>query len=57
MADGDEYQEILGQMTNADTVPRVFIDGECIGGGDDTEKLEKKGDLEKKLQKADALEN
>jgi glutaredoxin 3 len=57
MKDGDEYQEILGQMTGADTVPRVFIAGECIGGGDDTEKLEKKGELKKKLEEADALEN
>jgi len=57
MNDGDEYQEILGQMTGEDTVPRVFINGECIGGGDDTEKLEKKGELKKKLEEADASEN
>jgi glutaredoxin 3 len=57
MANGDDYCDILGKMTGADTVPRVFIDGECIGGGDDTEKLEKQGELEKKLKKADALEN
>jgi glutaredoxin 3 len=44
-------------MTGADTVPRVFIGGECIGGGDDTEKLEKKGELEKKLKQVGALEN
>jgi glutaredoxin 3 len=57
MDDGDEYQKVLGKMTNARTVPRVFIAGECIGGGDETEKLEKKGDLKKQLQKADAIEN
>ncbi|CAF1458113.1 unnamed protein product [Adineta steineri] len=57
MSDGDKYQDILGEMTNASTVPRVFINGECIGGGDDTERLEKKGELEKKLKQADALEN
>ncbi|CAF1323099.1 unnamed protein product [Adineta ricciae] len=55
--DGDEYQDILGEMTDADTVPRVFIAGECIGGGDDTERLDKQGELEKILKKADALEN
>ncbi len=55
--DGDDYMDILGQMTGADTVPRVFIGGECIGGGDDTEKLEKKGELEKKLKQVGALEN
>jgi hypothetical protein len=28
MDDGDEYQKVLGKMTNARTVPRVFIAGE-----------------------------
>lgn len=54
---GDDYVQILGQMTGADTVPRVFINGTCIGGGDDTEALDKKGDLEKKLKEIGALEN
>lgn len=54
--DGDNYISILGKMTGADTVPRVFIGGECIGGGDDTERLDKKGDLEKKLKEVGALE-
>ena len=54
---GDEYQKVLGKLTNARTVPRVFIAGQCIGGGDDTERLDKKGDLEKQLKKADAIEN
>jgi glutaredoxin 3 len=49
--------DILGEMTGADTVPRVFIGGQCIGGGDDTEQLEKKGQLEKKLKEVGALEN
>ncbi len=55
--DGDEYQKVLGKMTNARTVPRVFIAGQCIGGGDDTERLDKKGDLEKQLKKVGAIEN
>ncbi|CAF0733659.1 unnamed protein product [Rotaria sp. Silwood1] len=54
---GDDYMDVLGQITDADTVPRVFIDGKCIGGGDDTEKLEKQGELEKRLKKANALED
>jgi len=54
--DGDDYIGILGKMTGADTVPRVFIGGQCIGGGDDTERLDKKGDLEKKLKEVGALE-
>lgn len=44
-------------MTGAETVPRVFLDGKCIGGGDDTEKLEKSGELEKKLKEIGALED
>ncbi|CAF2999011.1 unnamed protein product [Rotaria socialis] len=55
--DDDEYMDVLGRMTGEDTVPRVFIGGECIGGGDDTERLERKGELEKKLRKANALED
>ena len=55
--DGDDYVAVLGQMTGADTVPRVFIDGKCIGGGDDTEALDKKGELEKKLKEIGALED
>jgi len=57
ISDGDDYVQVLGEMTGADTVPRVFINGECIGGGDDTEKLEKTGELEKKLKQINALEN
>jgi glutaredoxin 3 len=57
ISDGDDYLKILGQMTGEETVPRVFIDGECIGGGDDTERLEKQGALEKKLKEVGALEN
>lgn len=54
--DGDEYQTVLGKITNAKTVPRVFIDGICIGGGDDTAKLDKNGELEKKLKEAKAID-
>ena len=54
--DGDDYVSILARLTGADTVPRVFIGGECIGGGDDTERLEKQGALEKKLKEVGALD-
>ena len=57
MNDGDAYQKVLGEITNARTVPRVFIDGKCIGGGDDTERLDRKGELEEQLKKAGALGN
>jgi len=55
--DGNEYQQVLGQITNAQSVPRVFLNGECIGGGDDTEKLDRNGDLERQLKKIDAIRN
>ncbi|CAF1617437.1 unnamed protein product [Adineta ricciae] len=53
---GNEYQNVLGKLTNARSVPRVFIAGECIGGGDDTERLDQNGDLEKRLKKVNAIE-
>eukprot|EP00933_Yihiella_yeosuensis_P043800 TRINITY_DN38775_c0_g1_i1.p1 TRINITY_DN38775_c0_g1~~TRINITY_DN38775_c0_g1_i1.p1 ORF type:complete len:337 (-),score=64.24 TRINITY_DN38775_c0_g1_i1:146-1156(-) len=42
-----EVQEILSQLTGARTVPRVFIGGECIGGGTDTARLAAEGTLKK----------
>ena len=53
--DGDELQRVLGEMTGASSVPRVFIAGKCIGGGDDTEKLEREGKLKQLLMDAGAL--
>lgn len=47
--DGDMIQAILGEMTGAKTVPRVFVDGECVGGATDVEALHKSGELSKKL--------
>jgi len=51
----DEYQNQLEKLTGARTVPRVFINGKFIGGGDDTSDLEKKGDLERLLREAKAI--
>ena len=53
--DGDALQDALGQMTGARSVPRVFIGGKCIGGGDDTERLSKDGKLKELLEQAGAL--
>ncbi|KAK3911720.1 Glutaredoxin-C4 [Frankliniella fusca] len=50
--DGDQIQAILGEMTGATTVPRVFLDGECIGGGTDVKALHESGELSKKLNLA-----
>ncbi|XP_012274163.1 glutaredoxin-C4-like isoform X2 [Orussus abietinus] len=47
--DGDEIQNILGEMTGARTVPRVFVKGICLGGGSDVKSLYNSGELEKKF--------
>ncbi|XP_029050709.1 glutaredoxin-C4-like [Osmia bicornis bicornis] len=47
--DGDEIQSILGDMTGARTVPRVFVKGVCLGGGTDIKRLYESGELQKKL--------
>ncbi|XP_017785587.1 PREDICTED: glutaredoxin-C4-like isoform X2 [Nicrophorus vespilloides] len=45
--DADEIQAILGELTGAKTVPRVFVKGECLGGGSDVKALYENGKLEK----------
>ncbi|XP_031833144.1 uncharacterized protein LOC116427210 [Nomia melanderi] len=47
--DGDEIQNILGEMTSARTVPRVFVKGVCLGGGTDVKKLFDNGELKQML--------
>lgn len=43
--DGNAIQDVLLDLTGARSVPRVFIDGEFIGGGDDTAALASSGKL------------
>ncbi|XP_041370078.1 glutaredoxin-like [Gigantopelta aegis] len=43
--DCDQIQDYLGTMTGQSTVPRVFINGKCIGGGTETDKLHRQGKL------------
>jgi len=40
-----EYQDYLQTLTGARTVPRVFLAGEFIGGGDDIVALKKQNKL------------
>jgi glutaredoxin 3 len=47
--DARDIQDILGEMTGARTVPRVFVNGVCLGGGTDVKKLYENGELIKKL--------
>ncbi|NXQ21000.1 GLRX2 protein, partial [Peucedramus taeniatus] len=42
---GRLFQDALEQMTGGRTVPRVFINGTCVGGATDTQKLHEEGKL------------
>ncbi|NXO82085.1 GLRX2 protein, partial [Sitta europaea] len=42
---GRQFQDVLEQMTGGRTVPRVFINGNCVGGATDTQKLHEEGKL------------
>ena len=48
--DGPEIQDYLLEITGGRTVPRVFIDGKFIGGGDETDSLARSGKLEVMLK-------
>lgn len=47
--DCDEIQGVLGQLTGARTVPRVFINGKFIGGGSDVKRMANDGSLQRLL--------
>jgi glutaredoxin 3 len=56
---GSKIQAALKAMTNQGTVPNVFIQGDHIGGCDDTKALEATGELDRRvapfvLRRADA---
>jgi glutaredoxin 3 len=48
--DESDIQDALATITGGRTVPRVFIDGKCIGGGDDTARLAASGKLAEMLK-------
>lgn len=50
--DGDDIQAALEAKTGVRTVPRVFIGGKCIGGGDDTVRLLEAGELAQLVKSA-----
>lgn len=54
-SDGAAIQDYLLELTGARSVPRVFVDGVCIGGGDDTDALARNGKLEVMLRNAGVL--
>lgn len=52
--DMDDIQNALGNLTGKRSVPRVFIDGVFLGGGDDTAAAAANGSLLAKCQAAGA---
>ena len=53
--DCQEIQDYMMAMTGARTVPRVFIGGKCIGGGNETASMHKNGTLGKMLKEVGAI--
>ena len=53
-SDCDEIQNYMKALTGARSVPRVFIGGKCIGGGDETASMHKNGKLGKMLKEVGA---
>ena len=47
--DCQEYQDALKDMTGGRSVPRVFINGKFLGGGDETAAAAADGSLQKLL--------
>lgn len=46
-SDCDAIQDVLSKMTGARSVPRVFINKKCIGGGSETKAMKQSGELQK----------
>ncbi|XP_072016607.1 uncharacterized protein [Amphiura filiformis] len=53
--DGEKIQAVLGKMTGATTVPRVFIKEKCVGGGTEVKALHDSGKLVPMLQECNAI--
>ncbi|XP_077524512.1 uncharacterized protein LOC144136228 [Amblyomma americanum] len=45
-SDGDDIQSVLGSMTGASTVPRVFVKKQCLGGASDVEDMKRNNKLQ-----------
>ena len=52
----DKIQDYMRKRTGARSVPRIFIKGECIGGGSEAAAADSSGDLERRLKAAGAIE-
>lgn len=47
MAEMDAIQDYCKKITGARSVPRVWVNQKFIGGGDETKKLFRSGELQK----------
>jgi len=54
---GPVLRQALGKITGATSVPRVFIGGTFLGGGNETAQAQREGRLEGLLRAAGALSN
>ena len=50
-----DIQDYLMSITGGRSVPRVFVAGKFIGGGDDTEALARSGKLKEMLEQNDII--
>lgn len=53
--DCNEIQDYMRELTGGRSVPRVFIGGKFIGGGDETVAADKSGKLQGMLESAGAV--
>eukprot|EP00287_Rhodomonas_sp_CCMP768_P012167 CAMPEP_0196728618 /NCGR_PEP_ID=MMETSP1091-20130531/9243_1 /TAXON_ID=302021 /ORGANISM="Rhodomonas sp., Strain CCMP768" /LENGTH=166 /DNA_ID=CAMNT_0042071389 /DNA_START=14 /DNA_END=514 /DNA_ORIENTATION=+ len=53
--DGAEIQDAMVEITGGRSVPRVFIGGQFIGGGDDVAAKGRSGELQKLLKEVGAM--
>ena len=53
---GKAVQDYMARMTGARTVPRVFIEGQFVGGADQVAAIHKNGELATLLKRADAIQ-
>ena len=54
-SDCEEIQQYMQALTGGRSVPRVFVGGKFIGGGDETQALHNKGQLEPLLKSVGAI--
>uniref|UniRef100_A0A0K0E942 Glutaredoxin domain-containing protein n=1 Tax=Strongyloides stercoralis TaxID=6248 RepID=A0A0K0E942_STRER len=53
--DMNAIQDYMGALTGSRSVPKVFIGGKYLGGGDDTVAAKSNGTLEKMLRDVEAI--